>query len=150
MRSPDQNFLSAKALGIQKKDRNALIEVMGEFERGEVENFDMASWGSCIYAQCRKKGAFYKATWTATMRPEMLYNVFCPWGYVYKGITQSMAAQAIRNFLVHNDPMWSQVSPPPKRKVHDPDALFASWLVTHPISATAPAVVSGELEEISA
>jgi hypothetical protein len=39
MRSPTENFLSAKALGLTDNERNALVDVLGMLERGEVKHY---------------------------------------------------------------------------------------------------------------
>jgi hypothetical protein len=110
-----QNFMAPIALGLSDEDFEALIKVLGMFERAEVPQalFNMTRIGSpecgsagciCGWARSVNKEAF-RGDWNGPVARLFVR----PWKCIEKGQpTPAEGAIAIRNFLTFGEPRWEE------------------------------------------
>jgi len=128
-----RNFKSAADLEITDQELDALIKVLGMFERNELihrpkdsplqpNGFNMAHWGvqdecgtiGCIRGWARIASGNYQL-FAATLRHSPVGNLFTVdhgrFGQ-WDDITVEQAAMALRNFLSSGAARWGEILPP--------------------------------------
>jgi hypothetical protein len=104
--------MTAEALGLSEDNRAALIMTLNDFERGNVVEFNMGSWATCMAAHCdRTFGTSFRlrgqyASFNGSQDAldqlfggEMLLDRM-------ETITVDAAARALRNYLTTGSPQW--------------------------------------------
>jgi hypothetical protein len=129
-------FMPAKVLGVTKKQRTALVAVLGILERGEIEHsgpVKFNSWnlpvidkgpGKYFNMQFWKEMGIWKKNYrecntifcigglaediAGVKFNKRLHDLFYPDFYL-QTITVKQAAQALRNYLTHGNAGWAGI-----------------------------------------